>query len=119
MKKIKLVISFFILALFTANAMAQTPEDQGREIAVEAKKRDTGWNDNKSVSKMILRAFSCLVVHHTQFVGAPEFVFILLVPIICKGLQERVFPVIKINFLYPVLVLVPPDIQPRIPGVFI
>ena len=55
MKKINLVISFFILALFTANAMAQTPEDQGREIAVEAKKRDTGWNDNKSVSKMILR----------------------------------------------------------------
>ncbi len=55
MKKINLVISFFILALFTANAMAQTPEEQGMEIAVEAKKRDTGWNDNKSVSKMILR----------------------------------------------------------------
>ena len=55
MKKINLVISFFILALFTVNTMAQTPEEQGREIAVEAKKRDTGWNDNKSVSKMILR----------------------------------------------------------------
>jgi len=34
---------------------SQTPEEQGKQIAIEAKKRDTGWNDNKSVSKMVLR----------------------------------------------------------------
>lgn len=55
MKKINLTIAVLILVLFTIPAISQTPEEQGKEIAVEAKKRDTGWHDNIAVSIMILR----------------------------------------------------------------
>ena len=51
-------LTLLLLALIIAPALhvsAQTPEEQGKQIAIEAKKRDTGWNDNKSVSKMVLR----------------------------------------------------------------
>ena len=36
-------------------ASAKTPEEQGMELAVEADKRDIGWHDNQSASKMVLR----------------------------------------------------------------
>jgi len=55
MKKINLTIAVLILVLFTIPAVSQTPEEQGKEIAVEAKKRDTGWHDNIAISIMILR----------------------------------------------------------------
>ncbi|MBI1320777.1 MAG: outer membrane lipoprotein-sorting protein [Candidatus Hydrogenedens sp.] len=35
--------------------MAQTPEEKGKEIAVEADKRDTGWGDSTATLSMILR----------------------------------------------------------------
>ena len=58
MKLMNLTLKALLLVLILSPivpAAAQTPEEQGKEVAVEAKKRDTGWNDNKSVSKMILR----------------------------------------------------------------
>ena len=55
MKLITAIISILILGLFSFSAFTQTPEDQGKEIALEAEKRDLGWNDNKAVSKMILK----------------------------------------------------------------
>ena len=55
MKNISILTAILILVLFAVPLMAQTPEEQGKAVAVEAKKRDTGWNDNKSVSKMVLR----------------------------------------------------------------
>lgn len=55
MKMTNLFLSMILFLLFVVSAFAQTPEERGREIAVEAKKRDTGWGDNRSVSKMILK----------------------------------------------------------------
>jgi len=48
-----LALLFIFISLYTAGA--QTLEDKGKEIALEADRRDLGWHDNKSVSKMILR----------------------------------------------------------------
>ena len=55
MKHFNLITTLLLIFTFSITALAQTPEEQGKQIAVEAKKRDTGWNDNKSVSKMVLR----------------------------------------------------------------
>ncbi len=55
MKKINLTIAALILVLFTIPAISQTPEERGKEIAVEAKIRDTGWHDNIAISIMTLR----------------------------------------------------------------
>jgi len=41
--------------LFSVNVNAETPEEKGKAIAIEADKRDTGWKDVKTVSEMILR----------------------------------------------------------------
>ncbi len=54
MKKQVLLAALLILPLFN-NASAETPEEKGRAIAVEADKRDSGWKDQKSDMKMILR----------------------------------------------------------------
>jgi len=51
----RLFITFLIIFSSLNIVRAQTPEDRGKEIAVEADRRDLGWHDNKSVSKMILR----------------------------------------------------------------
>ena len=50
---IKLML--IIVALVPPLALAETPEEKGRAIAIEADRRDLGWKDNKSVLKMILR----------------------------------------------------------------
>lgn len=49
-----LAMSLIALPLLN-NAWAETPEQKGRTIAVEADKRDTGWKDQKSDMQMILR----------------------------------------------------------------
>jgi len=48
---------FFALfvGLFSFYVFSQTPEERGKEIALEAEKRDLGWHDNRAVSKMILK----------------------------------------------------------------
>lgn len=49
-----LLAALLTLPLFNS-AFAETPEEKGRAIAVEADKRDSGWRDQKSDMKMILR----------------------------------------------------------------
>ena len=43
------------IALFGGEASAETPEEKGLAIAVEADKRDLGWGDQKVVGAMVLR----------------------------------------------------------------
>jgi outer membrane lipoprotein-sorting protein len=43
------------LALLPLNALAQTPEEKGLAIAVEADKRNTGWKDQSADLTMILK----------------------------------------------------------------
>ncbi len=45
----------FSLVAFTGAVLAETPEEKGLAIAVEADKRDQGWSDQATVMKMILR----------------------------------------------------------------
>ncbi|WP_455221102.1 outer membrane lipoprotein-sorting protein [Kaarinaea lacus] len=54
MEKQILLAVFLTLSMFNV-ASAETPEEKGRAIAVEADKRDSGWKDQKSDLKMILR----------------------------------------------------------------
>jgi len=54
MKKQILLVALLTLPLFNV-ALAETPEEKGHAIAVEADKRDSGWKDQKSNLKMILR----------------------------------------------------------------
>ena len=54
MKKQILLAVLLTLPLFNS-ASAETPEEKGRAIAVEADKRNSGWKDQKSDLKMILR----------------------------------------------------------------
>ena len=49
-----LLAALLTLPLYNS-AFAETPEEKGRAIAVEADKRDSGWKDQKSDMKMILR----------------------------------------------------------------
>lgn len=54
--KIRLVLLLLFTFFYTIqSAYSQTPEEKGKKIAIEADKRDLGWGDNKSSSKMILR----------------------------------------------------------------
>ena len=49
-----LIILFSLITLSGA-AFAETPEEKGLAIAVEADKRDQGWGDQATTSKMTLR----------------------------------------------------------------
>ncbi|MCK5642395.1 MAG: outer membrane lipoprotein-sorting protein, partial [Gammaproteobacteria bacterium] len=49
------IILLFSLVAFTGAVLAETPEEKGLAIAVEADKRDQGWSDQATVMKMILR----------------------------------------------------------------
>ncbi|NOZ54218.1 MAG: outer membrane lipoprotein-sorting protein [Gammaproteobacteria bacterium] len=53
MKKRMLLLTLLIIPQL--NAWAETPEEKGLAIAVEADKQDTGWKDQQSELKMILR----------------------------------------------------------------
>jgi hypothetical protein len=46
---------FIVLIAFTMMLNAQTPEEKGLEIAIEADKRDLGFGDSSSELTMILR----------------------------------------------------------------
>ena len=45
----------FLLLSFSFTCLAETPEEKGLAIAVEADKRDTGWVDSTNDLQMILR----------------------------------------------------------------
>ena len=47
-------ILVLLLLLTNMAVVAQTPEERGLEIAKEADKRDTGWSDQKSATRMVL-----------------------------------------------------------------
>jgi len=49
------IVLLFSLVAFTGVALAETAEEKGLAIAVEADKRDQGWGDQATVMKMILR----------------------------------------------------------------
>jgi len=51
----KRILLLALLTLPQLNAWAETPEKKGLAIAIEADKRDTGWQDQQSELKMILR----------------------------------------------------------------
>ncbi len=51
----KKLITALLLSLLPLGIAAQTPEEQGRAIAVEADERDSGFGDYTSDLKMILR----------------------------------------------------------------
>lgn len=54
MKLMKSICLLILLSL-SLNAAAQTPEEQGLEIAVEANRRDTGFHDSTTSMRMLLR----------------------------------------------------------------
>ncbi len=49
------IVLLFSLLAFTGMATAETAEEKGLAIAVEADKRDQGWRDQATTLKMILR----------------------------------------------------------------
>jgi len=52
----RLILPLLLLALpLPETALAETPEEKGLAIAIEADKRDTGWKDQKSDLNMTLR----------------------------------------------------------------
>lgn len=51
----KLLLLLPVLGLLPLQVCAETPEEQGLAIAVEAEKRDSGWNDSRADMKMVLR----------------------------------------------------------------
>lgn len=53
MKKLLLILP--LLSLFPLSAAAETPEEKGLAIAVEADARDQGWADSRADMKMVLR----------------------------------------------------------------
>ncbi len=51
----RLLITSWLLILAFNSALAETPEEKGLAIAVEADTRDTGWTDQKADMSMILK----------------------------------------------------------------
>ena len=51
----KLLISIALLSLLPLDGMAETAEEKGLAIAVEADRRDLGWQDSQAAMEMILR----------------------------------------------------------------
>ena len=51
----KVIILLFSLVAFPGVVFAETAEEKGLAIAIEADKRDQGWGDQATTSKMILR----------------------------------------------------------------
>jgi outer membrane lipoprotein-sorting protein len=49
------VIVFALAVLALTAAQAETAEEKGRAIAVEMDRRDSGWGDNSTTLKMVLR----------------------------------------------------------------
>jgi outer membrane lipoprotein-sorting protein len=53
--KQRILLALLLTLPLLDSALAQTQEEKGLAIAVEADKRDSGWKDQKSDMKMILR----------------------------------------------------------------
>ena len=55
--KISLVLAGALvgMAWLSSSATAETPEEKGLAIAIEADKRDLGWHDSEVVLRMVLR----------------------------------------------------------------
>lgn len=53
--QIKFATAIMALAFFSATASAETPEEKGLAIALEADKRNTGWQDSSADMTMTLR----------------------------------------------------------------
>ena len=51
----KLLVAIVLLSLFPFKGFAETAEEKGLAIAIEADKRDLGWHDSKASMRMILR----------------------------------------------------------------
>ena len=51
----KLLLITALLALLPLKGIAESPEEKGLAIAIEADKRDLGWQDSKTAMKMVLR----------------------------------------------------------------
>lgn len=51
----KKIILLFSLLAFAGTVLAETAEEKGLAIAIEADKRDQGWSDQATTMKMILR----------------------------------------------------------------
>ena len=51
----KVISSITLISLFSTLVLAQTPEEKGLEIAIEADKRNLGWKDSSADMKMTLR----------------------------------------------------------------
>lgn len=51
----RLLVAMALLSLLPLEGFAETAEEKGLAIAIEADKRDTGWQDSKASMKMILR----------------------------------------------------------------
>lgn len=51
----KLLLSIALICLLPIGVMAETAEEKGLAIAVEADRRDLGWKDSKASMQMILR----------------------------------------------------------------
>lgn len=51
----KLLLMTVLLCLLPLKGVAETPEEKGLAIAIEADNRDLGWQDSKTSMKMILR----------------------------------------------------------------
>lgn len=49
------IILLFSLVAFSGAVIAETAEEKGLAIAVEADRRDQGWDDQATIAKMILR----------------------------------------------------------------
>ncbi len=49
------LFTFLLLSILTFNCFAETPEEKGLAIAIEADKRNTGWVDSQVDLQMILR----------------------------------------------------------------
>ena len=54
-KKKKLLIASWLLILAFENVVAETPEEKGLALAMEADRRDTGWTDQTADMEMILK----------------------------------------------------------------
>jgi len=55
MKPVFRILAAISLSSLVVGASAQTPQEKGLEIAIEADKRDLGWGDQTSDMRMILR----------------------------------------------------------------
>ncbi len=53
--KLQNIVSLVILALISVQSLAETPEEKGLQIAIEADRRDQGFGDSIATMQMVLR----------------------------------------------------------------